>query len=195
MSFFDSFGKFAHGAFGNSGKPYDEAGKTYQDWVNKGATVNSPYYNAGTGAIGDYQDWLTGQKDPAKFVNNLLGQYNESPQAHYLQQQAENAGTNMGSASGLTGSSALAQQMQQNAGNIASGDMNKWLQNVLGINKQYGEGQHNLVNTGQNATNNLTNLYGTAAGDMGKLTYGKETGKQQDFWDMLSGLGGMFGFS
>lgn len=193
MSFFDSFGKFAHGAFGNSGKPYDEAGKTYQDWINKATNLNSPYYNAGTGAIGNYQDWLTGQKDPAKFINSLMGQYNESPYAHNQQNAAMNAGINMGSASGLTGSSALMQQMQQNAGQISSADQNTWLKNVLGINKQYGEGQNNLVNTGKDVTNSLTNLYGNAAGNMGESAYGKSAGKQQDFWDMLSGLGGMFG--
>ena len=189
--FLGGLGQFGKGMMGGSNKPWDAAGKQYQDWTNKGAEVQSPYWNAGTGAIGDYQNWLQGQKDPSQFINNLMGQYNESPYAHNMQQQAMNAGTNFGSANGLTGSSALAQQMQQNAGNIASGDMNSWLQNVLGINTQYGAGQQNLMNMGQNAANSLTNMYQNTGKNMGDAAYGSEMGKQQDKHDFWGGLGNM----
>ena len=78
----------------------------------------------------DYQDWLQTQKDPSKFINDQMANYQESPYAHYLQQQSMRAGQNAASASGLSGSTPLMQQMQQNSGQIASGDMNQWLQNV-----------------------------------------------------------------
>jgi|SRR5215475_8626828 len=182
------------GIFGNSSKPYDKSREEYEKYINKAEGVQQPYVNAGQQGLTNYQDWLNGQKDPAAFINKQIGQYSESPYAHYLQQQAVNAGNNYGSANGLSGSSALALQMQQNAGNIASQDMNQWLQHVLGINTQYGQGQNNLVNYGQNAANSLTNLYGQSAKDQAEQAYNSQAGKQNDFWNTIGGIGEMFGF-
>jgi hypothetical protein len=122
-----------------------------------------------------------------------MGNYSESQGAHNKQQAMMNAGTNYGSATGLTGSSALAQQMQQNAGQISSEDMNSWLQNVLGINKQYGEGQNNLVNVGQNATKNLSDMYGNAGKWNAENDYNKGATKQNNFWNTIASGLGMFG--
>lgn len=184
-------GGFLGGLFGDSGKPYDDAMKQYEDWTNRAENAQRPYTQAGAGGVKDYQSWLKGQKDPSGFINNLMGQYSESPYAKYLQQQSMNAGQNMGSASGLSGSSALMQQMQQNAGNIASQDQNQWLQNVLGINTQYGQGQNNLIGYGANAANALTGMYDNMGGRAGEAAYGKAAGGQNDFWNTLGGLGSM----
>ena len=91
------------------------------------------------------------------------------------------------------GSTPLMQQLQQNAGNIASQDQNQWLQNVLGINTQYGQGQQNLMTGGQNAANSLTNMYNQMGQNMGQAAYGKEAGKKQDFWNTIGGGLGMIG--
>jgi hypothetical protein len=190
--FWGGAGQFLNGLFGNSGKPYDKAAQQYQDWTNKGAQVNAPFFNAGAGAIPGYQNWLTGQQDPTKFINDLMGQYNESPYAHNLQTQNINAGNNFASANGLSGSSAMAQQLQQNANNISSGDMNTWLQNVLGINTQYGQGLQNLINTGQNSANSLTNLYSNNGNNMGNAAFGAEKGRQHDQSNLWGGLFNMF---
>ena len=96
-----------------------------------------------------------------------MGQYQQSPWARYQQQQAMRMANNMGSATGLTGSTPLQLQAQQNAANISSQDMNNWLQNVLGINTQYGQGQQNLMAGGQGAANALTSLYGDMGERMG----------------------------
>ena len=181
------------GLFGNSGKGYDKAMEQYQQWADKAQGTQQPFLNAGTGAIGDYQKWLQGQQDPSKFINEQMKNYSASPYAQNMQQQAMNAGNNFASANGLMGSTPMAQQMQQNAGNIASADQNQWLQNVLGINTQYGQGQNNLMQGGQNAANQLTNLYGQTGKEMGDAAYGKEKSKSNDFWGALGGLGGLIG--
>lgn len=191
--FGSGLGDVLGGLFGDSGKPYDKAMEQYQQWADKSQGVQQPYLDAGKGAIGDYQKWLQGQKDPSGFINNLMGDYKQSPYSQYLQQQAQNAGVNSASASGMTGSSALMQQQQQNAGNIASQDMNQWLQNVLGINTQYGQGQQNLMTGGQNSANALTNMYGQMGKQMGEAAYGKEAGKKNDFWNTAGGIGSMIG--
>lgn len=181
------------GLFGNSGKPYDKAMDEYQKYMQMSQQTQQPFLNAGTGAIGDYQKWLQSQQDPSKFINGLMGNYQESPYAHMLQQQAMNAGNNSASASGMMGSSALMNQQMQNAGQIASGDMNSWLQNVLGINTQYGQGQNNLINVGQNSANALTDMYNQMGGKMGEAAYGKQAGKQNDFWNTIGGGLSMLG--
>lgn len=191
--FGSGLGGLLGGMFGDSGKPYDKAMQQYQQYGQMGQGVQQPFYDAGKGAIGDYQKWLQGQQDPAAFLNNLMGQYQQSPYNSYLQQQAQNAGINAGSANGTAGSSALMQQMQQNAANIGQQGMDSWLQNALGINSQYGQGQQNLMTGGQGAANSLTNLFSQMGNQMGEAAYGKEAGKQSDFWNTLGGLGGIIG--
>lgn len=199
--FLSGAGGLFGGLFGHSGKPYDKAMEQYQQYANQAQGTQQPYLNAGQGAIGDYQKWLQGQQDPTKFINDKMSQYQESPYAHYMQQQAMNAAQNAASMGGLPngmggagiGSTPLMQQMQQNASNISSQDMNKWLQNVLGINTQYGQGQQNLMQGGQNAANSLTNMYNQMGQQMGEAAYGKESGKKQDFWNTLGGVGSMIG--
>jgi hypothetical protein len=180
-------GGFLGGLFGDSGKSYDKAMEQYQKYMQMGQGVQQPYLDAGKEGLGNYQEWLKGQKDPSGFINNLMGNYQESPYAHMLQQQAMNAGNNSASASGMMGSSALMQQQQQNAGQIASGDMNSWLQNVLGINSQYGQGEDNLMKGGQGAANSLTDMYNKMGHQMGEAAYGKEAGKKNDFWNTIGG--------
>jgi hypothetical protein len=191
--FGSGLGGFLGGMFGDSGKPYDKATEQYNKYMNMGQGVQQPYLDAGKQGLGNYQDWLDKQKDPTKFINDLMGNYKESDYAHGLQQQAMNAGNNAASASGMMGSSALMLQQQQNAGQIASGDMNQWLQNVLGINTQYGEGQKDLKNGGQNSANALTDMYNNMGGKMGEAAYGKEAGKKNDFWNTIGGGIGMLG--
>jgi len=191
--FGSGLGGLLGGMFGDSGKPYDKAMQEYQKYMQMGQGVQQPYLDAGKEGLGNYQEWLKGQKDPGQFINNLMGQYQQSPYNSYLQGQAQNAGINAGSANGTMGSSALMQQMQQNAGNISQQGMDSWLQNALGINTQYGQGQNNLMQGGQNSANKLMDMFNQMGGKMGDAAYGKEAGKQNDWWNMLGGVGGIIG--
>lgn len=191
--FLGGLGGLLGGLFGNSGKPYDDAMDQYRDFLNQGRDIQNPFYNAGTGAIGPYQDWLKQMQDPTGFINNLMGKYQESPYAKYQQQQSVRAGTNAASASGLTGSTPFAQQLQQNASNISSQDMNQWLSKVLGINTEYGAGQQNLMAGGQNSANALLQMLSNYGQLMGQGAYGSAAGDQQDLFNMIGGGLGMFG--
>jgi uncharacterized phage infection (PIP) family protein YhgE len=155
------------GLFGDSGKPYDK---------------NQEYLEKAQQSYGPYQEWLNSQKDPTQFINNAMGQYQESPYAHNQQLQSMRAGQNAASAGGLSGSSPLYQQLQQNAGNISSHDQNQWLNHVLGINTQYGQGQQQYGNA-------MSSLYDK----MGENAYGKQAGKNQDFWNSIGSGFNLFG--
>lgn len=175
------------GLFGNSAAPYDAYGNAYGGYAGQAVGSQQPFYGAGQSAIPQYQQWLQQQSDPSGFINHLMGQYQESPYAKYLQQQGMRAGTNAASASGMTGSTPFAQQMQQNSAGIASGDMQNWLNNALGVNTQYGQGLNNEVGWGQHSADNMSNTYNQEAQNMGQAAYGSQAGHNQDFNNALGG--------
>lgn len=176
---------------GNAGDPYRDAGREYENWYNKGKQFQNPFYEAGVGAIPQFQEWLGGMKNPSDFINNLMGNYQESPWAHYQQEQAVRGAQNMGSASGLSGSTPLAQFAAQNARDISSQDMNQWLQHVLGINTQYGAGLGGQMGMGQNAGNVLSQM----SSDYGKQIAENEYNKRASEQNQRNSLwGGIFNF-
>lgn len=183
-------GQILSGIFGDSGAPYRAAEKELGDFYNRGRDIQNPFMQYGLNAMPQMSQWLQGMKDPSGFINNLMGKYQESPWAKYSQEQGMRAAQNMGSASGLTGSTPLTQFAQQNAQNISSQDMQNWLGNVLGINTQYGTGLQNQVGVGQNAANALTGLTSDFGKSIAEMQYGAKAGDQQD---RNSIWGGLFG--
>ncbi len=181
------------GLFTDSSKPYDKAREQYDKYGNMVQGVQQPYLNAGNNAIPQYQEWLNGQKDPSKFINDQMNNYQESPYAQNLQRQSLRAGTNMASANGLSGSTPMAQFLQQNAQDISGKDMNDWLQNVLGINTQYGQGQKGLIDTGQNSANSLTNFYNQQGQNQANAAYGQQAGKNNNTSNILGGIMSLIG--
>jgi hypothetical protein len=182
-------GGILSGLFGDSGAPYKDASKQYQKYFQGAQQFQNPFFNAGQQATDNFQNWLQGQQDPSAFINKLMGGYQESPWAKNLQQQSLRASQNLGSANGLTGSTPMQLQAQQNAGNISSQDQNQWLQNVLGVNSNYGAGQQSLMQGGQGAANILSQLFGNAGSDMSQLKYNQRAGEQQDQSRMFGGIG------
>lgn len=175
----------------NPGDAYKKSMEQYKKYFDKAAGYQEPFYESGKNALPGFEEWLGGMKDPSDFINQLMGNYEESPYAKYLQEQAMRAGNNFGSASGLTGSTALLQQMQENAGGIASKDQQDWLKNVLGINETYGSGLNNLIGKGMESGNNLSSLYSKLGELMGDSAFGKELGRQKKNNSLWSGLGGL----
>lgn len=186
-------GEFLGGLFGDSGAPYEAASKQLSQYGNEAASFQNPFMQMGTSAIGPYNAWLKSMSNPSGFINNLMNQYQQSPWARYAQQQNINAANNLGSATGLTGSTPLQLQAQQNAQNLSSQDMTNWLSNVLGINTEYGQGYGNLISGGQNAANALTNLFSMLGQGQAGLAYGQEAGENQDFGNMIGGALNLFG--
>ena len=189
---FDSLGSLFGGILGSTNNPYKDAMKQFQKYANQSAGYQNPFFNLGKDSIGPYQDWLSGMKDPSEFLNNLMGNYKESEGSKYLQDQAMKAATNAASASGLTGSTPFQLQAQQNASGIAAEDMNSWLQNALGINSQYGQGLQGNINFGQNAANNLSNIFGNLGQNMGQGKFGQNQMNNNNLSDIFSGLLGLF---
>lgn len=180
--------QFFGGLFGDSGEPYEDAMDQWQQYLNQGQYIQSPFYQAGVGAIPEYQGWANSMKDPSDFINKLMSKYQESPWARYQQQEGIRAGNAFGSANGLSGSTPLLKQMQQNAQNISSKDMGDWLQRVLGINSRYGEAEGNLMRGGQMSADAITQMLQKFGELMGEGAYGKKAGENQDQSNIFGGI-------
>lgn len=172
--------------------PDKAAMDSYKDYFNKGANYQNPFYNAGVGAIGDFQKWLGGMSDPSKFINKTMENYQESPWQKTLQNESARRAQNMASASGLSGSTALSNEIQRNSTELSNYGMQDWLKNVLGINTEYGGGLNRLMQGGQHSADVLSELYGQGSRDMAGLNYNKSQQKNADWGNLMSSLMSMF---
>ncbi len=187
MSIFDTLS----GMFGWSGRPYDKARDEYKKYMNKGLDEYAPYANAGRNALGNYQNFLNPMQDPNKYFNDIMSKYQESPYAHFQQNEAMNAGNNAASASGMLGSTAHSNANMAMSRNLSSQDMQQYLQNILGIGNTYMGGQQNLMNQGFNAAGARANMYQGGAQYMGDTKGSAAAANQKSLIEGLSGIGDM----
>lgn len=188
-----AIGGIFQGLFGNSGSPFQKAGNAFKPYYNEAKGYQNPFMEFGKGGMQGFSDWLQSMSNPSGFINNLTNQYQQSPYNQFLQNQSQRAGTNAAAAGGLTGSTPFAQQLQQNSANIGQQGMDQWLQNVLGINSQYGQGRFGQAGFGQHAADILSQLAMNAGNVAGGAAYGKEAGKNQDWSSLIGGIGKLFG--
>lgn len=191
QNFGSGLGQFISG-FSNTGAPYQAAGNEYKNYFNQGINTQNPFYQAGTRAIPNYENALAKYQHPDEFINKLMNNYQMSPFAKFLQQQADRYNTNKASAEGTIGSTPYQQAGEQYAHDISSEDMNNWLSQVLGVNNQYLQGQQNLIGSGQNSANQMTAGYQQAAPFLGGARYGERAGRNIDFGNIIGGGARMF---
>lgn len=179
--------------FSNNKSPYGEGFDATKPYFDEAKNQQNPFAQQGKEAGGQYQDWLQGQKDPSEFINKIMGGYQESPWAKYQQQNSVRAGQNAASASGLSGSTPFAQQLQQNASGITSEDQNKYVGNALGVNTQYGQGLNNEMGYGQHANDIISQLISNQGNMAGGAAYGDQAYKNQNSDAMWANIAKMFG--
>lgn len=192
-----SIANIFQGLFGDPGRGYKDASRSLEQMLPQAQSYNMPFLQAGQQALPGFSQWLQGMSNPSGFMNNLMGGYQESPYAHYQQQQGMRAAQNMGSTGmspyGGAGSTPLMQFAQQNAQDISSKDMNSWLQNVLGINSLYGSGMNSLISGGRESANSMQKLMSDYMGAQAGLSYGQGAANQGKMGSLVSGITGLFG--
>ena len=182
-----------HSLFNNNQDPYKQGFQASQPYFKSATDYQNPFAKQGQESSGKFNNWLDTMKNPSEFINKLMGGYQESPWAQNLQRQSVRAGTNAASASGLTGSTPFAQQLQQNANNISSEDMTKWLSNVLGINTEYGQGENMSAERGSHASDILSQLFAKQGYMAAGAEYGTNAWKNQNEDSAWSNIAKMFG--
>jgi len=190
-NFLSGLGSFLGGVGINSGAPFSAAQAAYEKWAQMGGNAEQPYMEAGQEAIPEYEEWAHSMADPEEFTNQMMDAYQESPYAKFMQQQAVRSAQNAGSQYGMVGSSPYDFQVEQNAENISSQDLQNWMNHVMSLNRQYGGAEYNLMRGGQGSANQLLNLYGREAGAMGETAAGESAGQNANTASTIGGIAQM----
>lgn len=159
-----------------------------------------PYINRGNEAA----NRLTPQfnqmtQNPADFLEGILKNYEPSRAYQLSRDEALKAAGNTAAAGGMRGSLNDITNESRIADSLLGEDMQRWLQNVLGIQTRGEQGLGHQFDTGFSASTGLSgdlaNVLGTQAG----LAFQGQANQNQSRNDLLSGLvkalGGVAGFA
>jgi hypothetical protein len=153
------------------GRPYQAAQNQMNQYYNQAQAGMQPYNQYGQAAGQQVQDATGKLLDPAALQAEWMKSYNQSPQAQQAIAQATDQGMGEAGAMGLLGSSAAIQGLQSQAGQIASADRQKYLDDLMAkytagtglAQNTYGTGANMAGQMGQNAMN-MGNISGGLAG-------------------------------
>lgn len=163
MGWLDPFNVF------DPGKAWRAGGKEIKKGYNEAQGYLNPYNQAGRGQI----DKLTGAQDRlmnGSLQNEWANNYQTSPWAKQLQDQANASGLESAGSQGLLGSSSAINAAQQGSSNIMNADRQNYMQDMM---QKYMAGLGigtNMFNTGAGAA-------GTMSGNA--MDYGKQMGSMQ----------------
>lgn len=148
-----------------------------------------PYIQHGNEAYNTLNPQITQMgSDPAAFLEKLMGSYTPSRGYQLKNDEMRRAAGNTAAAGGMRGSLNDITNEARISDTLMGDDMQQWLQNVLGIQKEGLSGLTHQFDTGFDATKGLTgdlsNVLGTQAG----LAFQGQANQNQSRGDMLSGI-------
>jgi len=172
-----------------------------QGLYNQGEGFLAPFMAREPGEYAAYMDFLNQVKDPNALYNQLSSQYKMSPEAQAQITTGQNNANNAAAASGMLGSGAEQTAAANLAQSVRSTDFDKYMQNVLGLRTQYGNGLQGLQNQGFQAAGEAGTLAEQQAAlqqkyyeNMANAAGAQQTGQAGDWSNLIGGgLGFMFG--
>lgn len=167
---------------------YSAAEDAYKQQMQKAMGGYSPYLQAGTGALGQYQQSLAGMADPSAYYSNLMGGYQTSPGAQFQQEQMQKQIHNQMARRGLAGSGAETKSLMKYGQGLIGQDQQQYLHNLLGIGGQYRSGLQGLTGLGSQMQGQYGQMGQNYAQNLGQLEYGRERSKGAG-WRNLLGIG------
>lgn len=196
-------------------KPYTEGSaedfKRLQEYINSLKNSGDSYqkdfdrYNQ-YGNIEDYAYKHAGM-NPADYYKEIMGSYNESPEAKYAQEQAMKASNSGAAASGMLGSGAFMKELQENSNNISQRDRSDYFKRIMGVHDSQMNDLGNYQQQREMARRGIINSqdrYGSNLWDLNRMRYGAANtrasneinrGNQEAKFDqgMFDDLAGIFG--
>lgn len=146
----------------------------------------------------EFQRALGEGKDPSELLNSIMGSYRMSPEVQKQLEAGQTGANRAAAAGGMLGSSSEMQQAAQRAQSMRSDDMQKYLQNALGLRQQYLGGLSGLEGQGFRGAEDISNLRNMLGqqilksyGDIGKAQAAGSMGGG----NMLSNLGSIAGIA
>jgi hypothetical protein len=177
--------------YNNMADTLGNAQDTINKYLQQATGYMQPFYDAGTQGLQAFQKGLSPLQNPVQVMDQLMGQYTESPYALFQQQQSITAANAAGAASGMQGSGAEQEQLMQESQAISSKDMQNWLNNIFGIYKGYMGGEKSLMSQGYGAAGQMGNWNMQAGRDITSLMDAQARAQAAA---MKSGAGGIGGF-
>lgn len=137
-------------------------------------------------------------KDPVAFLENIMKGYQPSKSYQLKEEEASRAAGNTAAAGGMRGSLSDIKNQARIADSLLGEDMQQWLNNVMGIQKEGMGGLSHLFDTGFDATKGLTGDLANVLGTQASLAFQGQANQNQSRNDLISGLlkalGGVAGF-
>jgi hypothetical protein len=190
------------GGGGDSNSPMNSANQYLNQIPGVAHEGYDPYVNAGRDASGKTKTAYEGlMDDPTGFINKLMEGYKPSEGYQFQKEQLTKELGNSAAAGGIAGTPQ--DQMNQGEGiqKLLSGDMQQFLQNVLGRYDTGLKGEEGIATRGYDASGKLTDALGGALNQQGGLAFQNQQQKNQnknDLWSMFgkalgAGAGSFFG--
>lgn len=186
--------------FGGGQSPMNNANQYLNQIPGVAHQGYDPYVNAGLDASGrtksQYEDLM---KDPTGFINKLMEGYKPSEGYQFQKEQLTKELGNTAAAGGVAGTPM--DQMNQGEGvqKLLSGDMQQFLQNILGVFDTGLKGEEGIANRGYDASGKLTDAIGGALNQQGGLAFQdaqQKNSNRNDIWKMFGkALGAGAGFA
>jgi hypothetical protein len=153
-----------------------------------------PYVNQGREASGrTQQTYEELMKDPTAFINKLMEGYKPSEGYNYQKELLQRELGNTAAAGGFAGT-ALDQENQGTAiQKLLSGDMQQFLNNILGVFNTGLKGEEGIAGRGYNATQQLTDTLGNSLNQQGGLAFQNQQQQNQNRSDLFKIFGQMLG--
>ena len=158
--------------FGKKSDPMQDANQYLNQIPGVGHQGYDPYINAGQDAgnrtKSHYESML---EDPTGFINKLMEGYKPSEGYNYQKELLNRELGNTAAAGGLARIISTRGKMEYGIQKLLSGDMQQFLQNVLGRYDTGLKGEEGIAGRGFNASQNLTDLLGSNLNQQGSLAF------------------------
>lgn len=189
--------------FGGGGRnPRDEANNYLNQIPGVAHQGYDPYITAGQDASAktktQYEQLMD---DPTEFINKLMEGYKPSEGYQFQKEQLTKELGNTAAAGGIAGTPQ--DQMNQGEGvqKLLSGDMQQFLQNILGVFNTGLKGEEGVATRGYDASGKLTDALGGALNQQGGLAFqdaqaenAQNATNRNSLWSMFGkALGGAAG--
>lgn len=183
---------------GGGGDPAGAAMPYYQQIPGMAEGYYNPFIQRGARAGGILEgEYGRMAQDPTAIINDIMSKYQAGPGFQRQQEEMLKSAGNAAAAGGMRGTQADIGQEADITRRLMGDDMQRWLQNALGVKESGLGGESHLYDVGYGATGQLESEKARALSEQGQLAFQGEREKMARRNDLIkalmSGAGGLFG--
>jgi len=183
MAWYDNFENWI--GMGNKSNPANAAQPYLNQLPGMMQQQYNPYIQGGMGELPNLQQQYGAMTNP-NFINQMGQNFQQSPGYQFGVNQATNAANRAAAAGGMAGSPQEQQNLAGSITGMANQDYYNWMNHAMGAYGAGVQGEHQLYDTGFNASNELANNLGSIGESQANLAYAGQQNQNQM-------RGGMFG--